>query len=479
MARVVHAVSLRREGESESGNETQSRLASVTVLEQIAKNIRDRKLFCDGDRILVAVSGGLDSMALLHALHQLAHEHTWKLTVAHFNHQLRSRASDADEKLVRNVAKTMRLKFVAGSADVKAHATRTGKSIEMAARELRHAFLARAARKLKIKTIVTAHHADDQVELFFLRLLRGASTEGLAGMRWRSASPAVKTVQLARPLLNISRQEMETFARANRIAWREDKTNVSTDFLRNRIRRELLPLLEKNYQPGLRKNILRLTELLRAETEVVAHATNEALSTKQNFNNLPVAIQRRLLQQQLFQFRLSPDFATIETLRLKADEVIELNPTTRVARDQRGRLRLVDKFTAQFSPANRTVKLKASITTVDFENCQLTFQITGRAGTKLNPRPTCESFDADKIGRVITLRNWQPGDRYQPIGSESSRKLQDMFVDLKVPKNERHSRIVATTAHGEILWIEGLRISEKFKLTAETKRRLVLKWSRQ
>src|SRR5208337_2330462 len=150
-------------------------------------------------------SGGVDSMVLLHALHRLAKQHGWQLTVAHFNHRLRGRASDADENLVRRTAAAMKLAVVAGRADVKAFARKSKLSIEMAARKLRHEFLAREARKRKIRIVALAHHADDQVELFFLRLLRGTGGEGLAGMKWRSPLSADPRLTLVRPLLDVTK----------------------------------------------------------------------------------------------------------------------------------------------------------------------------------------------------------------------------------------------------------------------------------
>src|SRR5271170_612134 len=184
-------------------------------------------------------------MALLHALENLSAKPKWKMVVAHFNHRLRGRASDADEKLVRQTAAKMELPIVVENADVKSFAKKSKLSIEMAARKLRHEFFARAARTQKIKTIALAHHADDQVELFFLRLLRGAGGEGLAGMKWSVPSPAGAKITLARPLLGLTKNELEEFAREKKIAFREDATNFSSNFLRNRIRNELLPLLRK------------------------------------------------------------------------------------------------------------------------------------------------------------------------------------------------------------------------------------------
>ncbi|HXC99166.1 MAG TPA: tRNA lysidine(34) synthetase TilS, partial [Verrucomicrobiae bacterium] len=171
------------------------------LLSRVEESVRAKKLFREGESVLIAVSGGLDSMVLLHLLARLTPAHHWRLAVAHFNHQLRGRSSHADQHLVEQTAKKLGLPFVAGRADVRAFASRRGESIEMAARELRHKFLAKTALRRKIRVIALAHHADDQVELFFLRLLRGAGVEGLAGMKWRNPSPANSRITLARPLL--------------------------------------------------------------------------------------------------------------------------------------------------------------------------------------------------------------------------------------------------------------------------------------
>ncbi len=159
-----------------------------------------RKLLRRGQAILVAVSGGLDSMVLLHVLHELSLKNGWRLTIAHLNHQLRGRHSDADERLVWQSAKELRLPIRIGCADVRRFARGHNLSVEMAARKLRHDFLARVATQRKISTVALAHHADDQLELFFLRLFRGSGGEGLAGMKWRNHSPANRKIELVRPL---------------------------------------------------------------------------------------------------------------------------------------------------------------------------------------------------------------------------------------------------------------------------------------
>src|SRR6266446_4921470 len=247
------------------------------LLDHVRRNLCARRLFRRGGRILVAVSGGLDSMVLLDALRELAPENGWRLKVAHLNHRLRGRSSDADERLVRRTARRLGLPVEAERADVRRFARAHKLSLEMAAREVRHDFLARAARRLDNCSVALAHHADDQLELFFLRLLRGSGGEGLAGMKWRNASPSDSRVELVRPLLDLPKGALKKYAAARGIRFREDASNESLDIQRNRIRHELLPLLRKNYQPALERTVARAMEIIGAEGEFVTRAAREWL----------------------------------------------------------------------------------------------------------------------------------------------------------------------------------------------------------
>jgi tRNA(Ile)-lysidine synthase len=432
-------------------------------------------------------------MVLLRVLHPLAAKNRWQISVAHFNHRLRGRASDADERLVRKTTAAMKLPVVAESADVREFAAKSKLSLEMAARKLRHEFLARVAREQKIKTIALAHHAGDQVELFFLRLLRGAGGAGLAGMKWRSPSPADKTISLVRPLLGFSKGELAEFARENKIRFRNDATNYSSDFLRNRIRNELLPLLRKDYQPGLDKAILRLMEIVGAESDVIGAAARQWLKTgradlpvspdarqrvpaKTGFEKLPAAIQRRVLQSQLAELGVAPDFDLIESLRQSADSFVSVGPKMSVARDAGGTVLLRAEPIFKFNVREQAVKLgRAGEAT--FGNRKFRWHLQPWKQSVLPPKEAgVEVFDADKIGGDIVLQHWRAGDRFQPIGLESAAKLQDLFVNAKISAKRRRELVLATTADGEIFWVEGLRISECFKLTPETRRLLVWRW---
>jgi tRNA(Ile)-lysidine synthase len=446
------------------------------LLQRVENQIQNRKLFKRGQKILIAVSGGLDSMALLHALKKLSARHRWNITVAHFNHQLRGRASDADEKLVRKTAAEMKLPFALESADVKQFARKSKLSIEMAARKLRHEFFARIARMGKIKTIALAHHADDQVELFFLRLLRGAGGEGLAGMKWQSPSPVDKTILLVRPLLDLSKDELQKFALENKIHFREDVTNFSNDFLRNRIRNELLPLLRKNYQPGLNKTVLRLMEITGAESEFVGAA---AAIQKHDFENSPAAIQRRILQSQLAELGVVADFELVEQVRESAGKPVSVGSGLSVLRESNGELKLRGQQSAEFNTNEIEVKLSSGATVINFGGVKFSWRFAGGSRGRSPHQSGREFFNAAKVGNKIILRHWRAGDRFQPIGLKSAAKLQDLFTNAKIPRARRRDLILATTLSGEIFWVEGLRISEHFKITPQTKKHLIWRWQNQ
>ena len=452
------------------------------LIQQVERDIATRTLFAEGEAILVAVSGGLDSMVLLHLLHRLGSALGWQLAVAHLNHQLRGRSSDADERLVRATARTLGLRFIAGRGRVRRLSEREGLSIEMAARRLRHEFLARAARRLGFRTIALAHHADDQVELFFVRLLRGAGAGGLAGMKWSNPSPADARIRLARPLLGCVKGELKRFARKARIPFHEDTTNAGLDPLRNRIRHELVPLLQRRYQPALGRTTRRLMEILGAEAAWVAAAARAWLGRRRRacFSRLPVAVQRQVLHRQLGDLGIDRiDFERIEWLRNAPGTRLVIRPDLALSRRADGTLERHRMVTAGFGTKRRLLDLIGVCGACIFDGAQVAWQVQEQPGVR-RPRntPGCEYFDAERVGPAVVLRHWRKGDRFQPIGMPRPVKLQDWFTNRKVPRAQRHELLVATTGAGEIFWVEGQRIGERFKLDKGTRCRLKWTWTR-
>ena len=407
----------------------------------------------------------------------LSAAHGWRLVVAHFNHQLRGRSSDADERLVRREALRVGLRCRVGRGDVRAVAKREGISIEMAARRLRHEFLARMARTVGARVIALAHHADDQVELFFLRLLRGAGSDGLAGMRWSNPSPVDARVKLVRPLLEVSKAALEEFARSEGIRWREDATNRSTDVLRNRVRHELLPLLTKNYQPALGKVVSRTMALLGAEAECVEDLTRVWRKQPGDFAALPEAVQRRVVLGQLLELGLPGEFEAVEWLRLHPGEVLTMAGES-IWRDAAGQVHRRAERTVAFDESRTRVSLAGQRGRGSFGGIEFRWEIRVARGRRPVPRAFGECFDAEAVGEEIVLRHWQAGDRFEPIGLGRPAKLQDLFTNAKASATDRRQRVVAALASGELWWVEGLRIGETCKVTSRTKRWLIWRWKR-
>jgi tRNA(Ile)-lysidine synthase len=431
--------------------------------------------------LMVAVSGGMDSMVLLHVLQQLSPKYSWKLTVAHFNHQLRGNSSNADQRLVVRSVKALGLRVVTGSADVKGLARRDKISIEMAARIARHEFLAREAKRRRIPAVALAHHADDQLELFFLRLFRGSSYEALSGMKWENRSPRDSGIQLIRPLLGVPKAALKEYAIDQNISFREDATNALLDFQRNRIRNELLPFLRRNYQPALDRVIARVMDVAGSEADFVSAKAAEWLASqnKTSFANLPVAIQRRCLQQQLWDACISADFELIDQLQRNVNRAVSAGPDLCVRRDPGGRLEFRRSERAKVIGDLQEVKLDQGTSELVFGGVKFRWRLSARKNKSLPKRePLREVFDADKVGVSIILRHWRPGDRFQPIGMRSAVKLQNLFTNQKIPRSDRHQLVVATTSTGELFWVEKLRVSEQFKVSMGTNRRLQWNWKR-
>lgn len=455
--------------------------AGVSLPERVARFIDQAALVKPRARLLVALSGGVDSMVLLHLLTDLAQKRGWVLLVAHFNHRLRGRASAADARFVAATARRLGWKCVTGQGDVKSLARREGISIEMAARKLRHEFLAQNAIRERARTVMLAHHADDQVETLLLRLLRGAGGGGLSGMELAGNSPSDSRVRLIRPLLAERKSVLEAFAVEQGIAFREDASNSDDAIPRNRLRRHILPVLEREFGAGMGKSLLQSLAIIGAEADHAEQAAREWLANPglRRFDALPLALQRQCLRLQLLEHKVFPEFALIERLRQSSAPQTAAGGVPIECDLATGRLKLLTCPTTTFSRKRRSMVLSEP-GDLEWGGLSIGWRFSGMRGRFRRPRPKAseEVLDADRVGAGIVLRHWRPGDRFQPIGMPVAVKVQDLFVNARIPAAGRRQLVVATTAKGEIFWVEGLRVAEQFKLTPATSTRLHWRWAR-
>jgi tRNA(Ile)-lysidine synthase len=453
-------------------------------LADLEASLRTRRLLRDGQRILVAVSGGLDSVVLLHALHALAPRHRWRLVVAHFNHQLRGTASAGDERFVRALATRLGLPCVTGRWPKADHAAARQLGLEMAARLARHRFLARAARTARCPTVALAHHEDDQVELFFLRLLRGAGGEGLAGMKAAGPAWADPRLTLVRPLLGQTRADLAGWASGQRLRHRVDATNLDLDRDRNWLRHELLPRLARRFGEGSFAAILRTMEVAGVEARFAQEAAEAWLARPgaRPWANLHPAVQRQAVVRQLLGLGVPAEFDLVERLRGQPGRPVTAAGGRRVVLNAAGKLAFtpVPAAEGEFDATEVTLDLRraGARTLGESRVAWRPRPVTVRPGPRRPPRPVPgrEQFDADRVGPTVRLRHWRPGDRFQPIGMAAAVKLQDLFTNGKIPAARRRSLWVAENAVGTLFWVEGLRIGEVAKLTPRTRRVLEWRW---
>jgi tRNA(Ile)-lysidine synthase len=431
---------------------------------------------------LVAVSGGLDSVVLLHMLFRFRSVHGRCLVIVHYDHQLRGLESSEDARWVERLCESMGLRCVMGVGDVAAYAKDQGVSIEMAARALRHSFFVDQAHALGTDVLVTAHHADDQLELVCMRWMRGSGPEGLSGMTRFGPSAFDPDLNIWRPLLGLNRSDIEAYAKRHNLSWREDRTNADMEHQRNRVRHLLLPQIECAFGPEALNGILRSADLVAAEHAVVHRAALDwecGVQVGDRFEQLPLAVQRELIKLALIRMGVVPEFEWIERLRqCEEGEVCVLPQGVRVVRLSGFPLlkRLVSSVPPAHLSESQTILLQAGDGYTLFDGMRIKWRIEkgGLPDRKRIETPQhFEVFDADQVGEEVVLRHWQEGDRMHPIGGRWSSKLQDLFVNAKIDIHMRRQLLVAESPEIGIFWVQGFRIGDLFKVTEKTEKLLV------
>lgn len=445
--------------------------------DRLLQAIERHALLDPGHRVVVAVSGGQDSVALTWLLAQLREKWRLELVVAHLHHGLRGEAADADQAFVADFAERLGLPFVAEQVSVEALARRRRIGLEEAGREARYAFLERVAAGRHAARIALGHTADDQAETVLLNLLRGAGLAGLAGM-------APRRGPFIRPLLTVTRSETRAFCHAQGLSFRTDETNADLRFRRNQVRAELLPWLEAQHGPGVRAALSRTAEHLRAELEwtapLVAASLQDARTGEglrcQALRRLPEGLRYRVLRAWLEE-RL-PALTNVSTERWQALEALALRTETGKRVELSGGWNVrqeYGKLLLQCGTELRAVWPDQVALTVPGE-AQLP---DGRriwaavVASAPPPAPHQAVLDADRAGQPLALRLPRPGDRFVPSGMSGHKKLQDFFVDGKVPRAERTPPLLVGP-EGDILWVVGQRLAETARPTADTRNFLVV-----
>jgi tRNA(Ile)-lysidine synthase len=440
-----------------------------------------------GSRVVVGVSGGADSLALLLVLAALREELLLEVTAVYVDHGLRPGEAAAEAGLVAAVAAGLGVAFSRGAVVVRTYAEEHGLSLEEAGRVLRYRFLREVAGEQGRALIAVAHHADDQAEELLLRLIRGSGRAGLSGMRVENDRGVI------RPFLNFPKARLTDYLRERRVDWREDSSNTDPRFLRNRVRLELLPLLEKRFNPAIRAGLVRTGRILGAEDELLAGLAEEffreilvgpasveglALDAARLTAGHP-ALQRRALELALLELAAPVRFRYIEDLRQLASgrggelhlaeglRVVKAAGFLRFAYPA-GRVRqrgdLLGPGMVPFSMAIAAPGLWAVAPPVGSLLVEVLDQPPSEAELKGGG---CDYLDVALVTFPLLARSVHPGDRFHPLGAPGCRKVADFLGDRKLPAAER-ARLVVLESAGRIVALVGQRIDHSCRLTGTT-----------
>jgi tRNA(Ile)-lysidine synthase len=438
------------------------------VLQRALAAITRYNMFGRTARVGVAVSGGADSLCLLHVLNELAQEWELALTVLHLNHGLRGEESRGDADFVREQAQ--RLGWPAIVLDVKLPSEG---NLEQAAREARLGFFDSAAQEAYLDCIATGHTRSDQGETVLFRFLRGSGTAGLAGIRPVTYSKSNR-IRIVRPLIELNRTEIEQYLRGRNMEWREDSTNATLQFARNRIRHELMPQLEREWNPAIRETLAQTAEWARAEERyweaVIDRLAAGRITSQRGFifmnaaalTELPLAVARRLARRAIEQTKgdlRGIDFGHVEAIltlaaageghgRIQAPGLDVLRSFEWLRFGLLGSYGLVDRAYSVEASAPGIVRAEAVGVELSLELIEKT-ETSDSSSYVYNSEVGC--LDWGSLSGRMVLRNWRPGDQYQPVGRSREEKIKTLFQEFRIPIWERRHWPVLTDG-GSIVW---------------------------
>jgi tRNA(Ile)-lysidine synthase len=454
------------------------------------KNIEQvlKELIATGDKVLVGVSGGADSIALLHVLHRFSQVQNYSLIVAHINHMARGKDSDADARFVESVAEELKLPFHLKKIDVGIERLKLKTSFQDAARIIRYQFFEETLQSVGGNRVVLGHTADDQVETILINIVRGTGLKGLAGI------PQVRDC-IIRPFLKFYRKDLDIYLKENDFSFREDSSNSDKKYLRNRIRHELIPHLE-TYNPSIKKCLQEMSEITREDDSLLSQTTTNIFKQKldtdnekkitwdiEDFQSYPIALRHRLVRE-IF-CHISGDMQAITSHHVQ--QVIKLFNSPKVGK-------VINIPRGVSVTCSYESVLFSKIADGIYENEPLVTQIAIPGTTELEGPirrfktqiiadklrvSSLESgrqafFDLEKTGFGIQARFFRAGDRFCPLGMTGSKKLKSFFIDQKVPQSMRPHIPILTNADDDIIWVYGQRISHPYRVTDNTEKVLFI-----
>lgn len=450
-----------------------------TIEQKVLKFINENHLIEKGNKVLVAFSGGADSVFLLQFLIKYKTRFGIELAAFHLNHKLRGRDADADEKFCTDFCTKKNIEFQSVSKDVKQISKKKKVSIEEAARELRYAELIKTSEKLKADKIATAHNLSDSVETVLLNFIKGTGLKGFAGI-------PVQRENIIRPILCLTSEEIRKYLKLNKISYRLDKSNLNIDYERNFLRNEVIPKLKAKLNPKLEQKIASTLRILKDVNIFIDKQVNLFSRSAVDFDGKRLTINLKKLKSQDEIFN-SIFLKTIVEKNFKIDVDAEnVHSLIELINSQTGRsIQLKENFVAirerdsivieqNRQKRNKAVRRKIKIgQKINVAGKEISIELMGKKKQKFSSNKLIEYISGDSVKETFEIREWKTGDRFFPLGMKGSKKISDFLADEKISTHTKKENLVLTNS-GKIVWVVGLRIDERFKVLRETKRILKL-----
>jgi len=460
-------------------------MESAQLISRVSQIIQSNNLLTHGDRAVIAVSGGPDSLALLDILTHLDFE--LNLVAAYINHGLRPAEISHEIQLLEQYCHSRNIPFQTDVVPVVEFANTAKRSIEEAARILRYEALQKICHEHSARAILTGHTADDQVEQFFIRLVRGAGPSGLTGMQ-------LERDNIIRPLLYEKKQTLTRYLEANSITWCTDSSNTDRKFLRNRVRHELLPILRSKFNPSIDRSILKCMQILSVEDEYIKDISNtvfnDTVSIRRNKSLVlggkllleqHLAIQRRIIEQCCWKVGTKPSYHHIESileLLGRPGKNGELHLEDNILVEKNGNEIIFSKVSVPHrQKSSPKIELDVEIPGPGTYSCRelrKTLSIT-ETGTTEQLNPTKLYLDKATVRFPLRVRSLQPGDRFHPYNAPGRKKVSRYFNDRKIPAKKRKDYPLLVEAN-EIIAVLGLQINNRCKISKSTTRLIEISW---
>ncbi|SFC66713.1 tRNA lysidine(34) synthetase TilS [Clostridium uliginosum] len=455
---------------------------------RVLSYIKDNKLIKVGDKILVALSGGPDSLCLLNILLELKDELKIDIGAAHLNHLLRGEDAFNDEKFVINTCKEMKIPYFIKRVDINQYAKEYKLSSEMAGRNARYDFFDEILKNHGFNKIATAHNANDQAETILFRLMRGTGLEGLGGIK------VSREDKIIRPILCLSRKEVEQYIKDKKLNPRIDKTNFEKTYNRNKIRLDILPYMKQNFNEEIVQTLNRMSLLIQKDNTFIeslstkaynkycerTNINNDLLLRKELFNEEEVLVTRVIrnavveCSESHYDFEMKHIYDILDLSKKATGKIISL-PKEIYAENIYGDIHLKhnSKKNEKVSNENKVILNKKNVgkDLIEFNEYTIKMSvISNKLDEELDLKQNnlIKYFDFDKINSIISVRKRLDGDKMIPLGMKGKKKIKDIFIDMKVPKEERDN-IPLLCFDDDIAWVAGIRVAEDYKITNSSK----------